>query len=107
MDKDTNQADGAGALHLQGELTIYTAGETKEQLMGALAKADALEVDLAGVTEIDTAGVQLLILAKREAADQGKRLTMSGHSPAVMDLIELFNLGGWFGDPLIITAGRA
>lgn len=106
MDHDGNQAMDGDVLRLQGELNIYTAMETKERLLAALAAGDALDIDLSGVTEMDTSGVQLLILAKREAARQGKRLALSGHSPAAMDLIDLFNLGGWFGDPLIIPAGR-
>jgi len=97
----------ASRLRLEGELTIYTAGELKARLLEALAGTDALELNLGDVTEIDTAGAQLLILTKREAALAGKRLTLSEHSPAVMELIEQFNLAGWFGDPLVIPAGRA
>jgi anti-sigma B factor antagonist len=91
----------------EGELSIYTAADSKVALLNALAGAQDLEIDLASVTEIDTAGVQLLILLKREANRQGKRLVLSGHSPAVMELTELYNLAGWFGDPLVIPAGRA
>lgn len=98
---------GAATLRLQGELTIYTAADTKPRLLEALAASDALEINLGEVTEMDTAGVQLLILAKREAASAGKRLTLSEHSPAAMELIELYNLAGWFGDPLVIPAGQA
>jgi anti-anti-sigma factor len=97
----------ASQLRLEGELTIYTAGEMKSRLLDALAGTDALELNLNDVTEVDTAGVQLLILVKREAALAGKRLTLSEHSPAVMELIETFNLAGWFGDPLVIPAGQA
>lgn len=93
-------------LNLQGELTIYTAGDTKVALIEALMASDNLEVGLANVTEMDTAGLQVLILAKREAARLGKRLALSQHSPAVTELIELYNLAGWFGDPLIIPASQ-
>jgi len=100
-------AAGAGLLRLQGELTIYTAADMKPYLMAALAQTEALEINLSDVTEMDTAGVQLLILAKREATLSGKRLALSGHSPAAMALIELFNLAGWFGDPLVFPAEQA
>lgn len=66
--------------------------------------SDSLEVGLANVTEMDSAGLQVLILAKREAVRQGKRLALSQHSPAMTELIELYNLAGWFADPLIIPA---
>ncbi|NMG04379.1 STAS domain-containing protein [Azoarcus taiwanensis] len=96
----------SGRLCPEGELTIYSAAECKDALLAALEESDGLEIDLGSVTEIDTAGVQLLILLKSEAKRAGKTLTLSRHSAAVIDLTELFNLAGWFGDPLVIPAER-
>ena len=53
---------------------------------------------------MDTAGLQLLILAKREAARQGKSLSIVAHSPAVSQTIDFCNLTAFFGDPVVITA---
>jgi anti-sigma B factor antagonist len=86
------------------ELTIYHAGQMKEALLGPLAQADALEVDLSQVAEIDSAGVQLLVLLKREAAGAGKRLSLTGHSPAVLSVLDLYNMSGYFGDPLVLPS---
>ncbi|EXI67165.1 MAG: anti-anti-sigma factor [Candidatus Accumulibacter adjunctus] len=91
-------------LVIDEDMTIYRAQEQKEQLLAALAAADQLELDLAGVGEIDTAGLQLLILLKREGLRQDKRLTISGHSPAVQHVLDFCNLVGVFGDPLVIPA---
>jgi anti-anti-sigma factor len=52
---------------VDGELTIVTAAEQKQRLLGALQSSSGLRVDLAGVEEIDTAGLQVLLLARREA----------------------------------------
>lgn len=92
-------------LHAAGEMTIYTAAELKPALLGALGRSDAIEIDLAGVSELDTSGVQLLMLMKREAVAAGKDLKLSGHSPAVLEVFDLLELGGWFGDPLVLPAG--
>jgi anti-sigma B factor antagonist len=100
-------SDHFEALHLQGELTIYTVAEQKTRLLDALARGDGLDINLSNVTEIDSAGLQLLILAKREATSAGKRLRLCEHSPAASELIELYNLAGWFGDPLVIPARQA
>lgn len=89
-------------LTLTGPLTIYEAGEAKSRLLGPLAQADETEMDLSRVSEIDTAGIQLLILAKREAAAAGKTLSFTGHSRPVVELLELYGLAAWFGDPLVL-----
>ena len=59
-------------LVIEGELTIFTAAEQKTQLLSFLKPLTTLEINLANVNEIDTAGLQLLILIKREAAHTGK-----------------------------------
>ena len=94
----------AARLALLEEMTIYQAQAQKAQLLAALAATEALDLDLAAVPEIDTAGLQLLLLLKREALQQGKQLTISGHSPAVRQTLEFCRLVGVFGDPMIIPA---
>ncbi len=91
-------------LVIDDDMTIYQALAQKEQLLAALAASEHLELDLAGVATMDTAGLQLLILLKREALQQGKRLTISRHSPAVRHVLDFCNLVAAFGDPLIIPA---
>lgn len=91
-------------LAIQAEMTIYQAMEQKQQLIAALEATDALELDLSQVGEIDTAGLQLLLLAKREAGRLGKRLSIVAHSPAVRQTLDFCNLAAFFGDPVIITA---
>jgi anti-anti-sigma factor len=94
-------------LALDGELTIYRAAELKERLLDALAATEAvLEIDLSGVDEIDTAGLQLLMLAKREAAACGRQLRLVAHSRAVLAAFDLLNLAGYFGDALLVEETR-
>lgn len=90
-------------LAIEGNLTIYNALEQKERLSTALEVADGLELDLSQVGEIDTAGLQLLILAKREAVRLNKRLSIVAHSQAVHQVFDFCNLVGYFGDPIVIT----
>lgn len=86
------------------DLTIYQALEIKQRLVGALAANGTLELDLSQVAEIDTAGLQLLLLAKQEAARMGKDMRIVAHSPVVRQTIDFCNLAAFFGDPVIITA---
>ncbi len=89
-----------------GPMTIYEAREHKRALLQALGRGAELEVDLSGVTELDTAGIQLLVLAKREAARASKVMRLTAHSQASLDAIDLYNLGGYFGDPVLISSRR-
>jgi anti-anti-sigma factor len=88
-----------GALRIDGELTIYTAEAVRERLLGALQDQPAVEIDLAGVTEFDTAGLQVLMAARSQALKAGAELRLQGASPAVRDLLDLYDLNRWFLDP--------
>jgi anti-sigma B factor antagonist len=91
---------------VQGNMTIYEAASDKQALLEALAEATELEVDLSSVAEMDTAGLQLLILVKRESLKAGKALRLTGHSEASLDVLDRYNLAGYFGDPVVISRPR-
>ncbi|MDK2124054.1 STAS domain-containing protein [Parachitinimonas caeni] len=90
-------------LRISGDLTIYTATTTKERLLDELRTSEQLEVDLSEVDEIDTAGIQLLLLLKREAAAANKVLAFHGHSRAVLEVLDLYNMAWVFGDPVLLS----
>ena len=85
---------------IDGEFTIYRAAELAAALKAALAEVPAggaFEVDLSEVTEMDSAGVQLLMSAKRSAAESGRALRMAGLSPAADDVFRTLQLASHFG----------
>jgi anti-anti-sigma factor len=91
------------ALCLEGELTIYRAAELRATLQAALAGLPAgseLELDLAAVTAIDSAGVQLLISAGKTARAGQCELRLAGHSVAVTEVFAALDLAALFGAPL-------
>jgi len=94
----------ARTLALDGELTIYRAAEVCELLKTALAAPADLELSLAGVTEMDSAGVQLLMAAKKSAMASQRALRLIDHSPAVLEVFEMLDLAAHFGDPLLVPA---
>jgi len=98
----TLTTDAQTGMHaLGGELSIYTVAEIRNNLLALLADTSTLHIDLAGVTDIDTAGLQLMLLTKR-APD--KEVRFCNHSAAVLRLVDLANLGQTLGDPLFISA---
>lgn len=106
MTEFATQTTTDGALHLilDGPMTIYNAGDIKAQLMGALSTSSILEIDLSHVNEMDTAGFQLLVMAKRESQRLGHTLRIVAHSQPVRDVIDFYNMDAFFGDPMIIPA---
>ncbi|MGE5467580.1 MAG: lipid asymmetry maintenance protein MlaB [Ignavibacteria bacterium] len=83
---------------LAGEVTVFNAGDVRQKLLAALNGTDDVDVDLSQVTEIDTAGVQLIVAAKREAAERNKELHFSGCSPVVLDVMGLLGLSAYLTD---------
>lgn len=99
-------SSGATRVTVNGDLTIYHAAEIKHYLVDGVRASAVLELDLSHVQEMDTAGFQLLALAKRESQQAGHTLRIVGHSPAVREVIEFLNVGAFFGDPLVIPANE-
>lgn len=99
-------ADGMTRTAVEGGLSIYHATEIKQHLIDGVRASKLLELDLSHVKEIDTAGLQLLLLAKRESQTLGHELRIVSHSPAVREVFEFLNLVAFFGDPLVIPASE-
>lgn len=75
-------------LALSGELTIYHAAALKTALVTALAEVkQPVELDLSAVTELDTAGLQLVWAVAKQY--QGR---LAAASPAAQELIDLYRL---------------
>jgi anti-sigma B factor antagonist len=80
-------------------MTFARALELRDGMLGALAQPSPIELDLSDVTEIDSAGVQLLLLAKKAATTSDKQLQLIGQSTAVRRVLELLRLDTHFGEP--------
>jgi ABC-type transporter Mla MlaB component len=58
------------------DMTIYNAAAQKAMLLEALADCEELDMDLSQVSEMDTAGFQILLLTKREALKANKAVRL-------------------------------
>jgi anti-anti-sigma factor len=89
-------------------MTFARVRELRDAVLTALSQQRSpVEFDLSDVTEIDSAGVQLLLLAKNTAAEHGKELKLVGQSPAVMRALELLRLESHFGAPAFFLFDEA
>lgn len=105
MSIDYEETNGVQCFTLRGEMSIYTALEQKNSLFQRLQNGCACRIDLAEVSEIDSAGLQILLLLKEEAIKRNIDLQFVRHSKAVIDILELLKLTAYFGDPVVIPAG--
>ncbi|MCF7988044.1 MAG: STAS domain-containing protein [Methylovulum sp.] len=94
------ETDGFLNVAVVGEMTIYNVSEQKNKLIEFLSSAIELQVDLSAVTEIDSAGLQLLLWLKQEASN----LKLVNHSQAVVNVFQLLNLAMYFGDPIVLSS---
>jgi len=104
MSIEVEQVGQTARLVLSGELTIYSVADIKARLAEVMSSASQIEVDLSGVTEVDTAGLQLMLIAKR---NPGNQVVFSKHTAAVLRLIDLASLGHALGDQMVLDATPA
>ncbi len=76
------------------ELTISHAATARDALFDAVrASTGDVALDLRGVTDIDSAGVQLLLSARRSLAERGDTLHLQAPSACVREALSVFGLG--------------
>lgn len=89
---------------LDGELTIYNASAFKQELAPCLEDCKSIAFDLSAVTDMDTSCFQVLMQAKRECQKAEKEMKMVSHSPAVLEILDLYGMERFFGDPLVLVS---
>lgn len=77
---------------IEGDLTIYQAGEWRVCLRAWVAQGAPLRIDLSRVTEIDSAGFQLLVATEASAREARIDLTWTDPSPAVREVCAVFGV---------------
>lgn len=81
---------------IDGEMTIYNAAALKQKLDAVLDDERVLEINLSRVSEIDSAGIQLLLLARKERAARQQTMSLVEHSEAVLDTFDTLALSAYF-----------
>jgi anti-anti-sigma factor len=90
--------DADGRLRASGDMNIYSANAMKQQLLAHLQGAQSMDkaaevlLDLSEVVEIDTCGLQILLLAERMATASGRTLRIVDPSAAASEVLALCGL---------------
>jgi len=79
----TETTADAGVLRLGGALDIYGAEQLREALLARFREANEVVIGLGKVESCDTAGIQLLLSARRMAAEGGRALRFDDVPAAV------------------------
>ncbi len=94
-------------IRLSGDLDIYAAAPLRTHLLTVLQQHHEIELVLDEVAEVDGAGLQILLATKAEAMRLGVILRLTGHSAAMVRVLQLCRLTAYFGDPVILTREMA
>ncbi len=88
--------DGHTVLCMSGELTIFDVASVKDGFIQYVQDYAYLEVDLSDVVAIDTAGLQLLILIKKEAKRKSHTLFFKHHSREIKEIASFLHMELFF-----------
>jgi anti-sigma B factor antagonist len=95
--------NGQCSISVESDMTIYEAQEISARLKQQIDACKKIELNLQSVSEIDTAGVQILLATKRAAVNHDKEFHITSHSEAVVQVFQMLNIAHEFGDPIVIS----
>jgi len=83
--------------HLREGLEISSIAQDRDHLLDLMAPGSVLRLDLEGIADIDTAGVQLLLALSKESTAKGGALELANE--AVRSAFALLGLGHRLQEP--------
>lgn len=91
---ENNDKEGGNGYSIKGELTIYTVSALCGELLSRIKNSGAgkADFDLSEVSGIDSAGIQLLLSAKRGLKDGKTAVSFSNPCGEVERLLSLYSL---------------
>jgi len=104
MSIELNIDEGAGRARVDGEMTIYTVADHREKWLEhcrqlASDNTPWLNLDLSGVTEMDAAGLQLLVALEKHLVEAEGGLRLEQRSECVQQTLDQSQLGAHFVHP--------
>lgn len=81
---------------IEGELTVFAVHALKERLLAAMTSDAQVLVDVSEVSEVDGAGVQLLLAMRREAQERRLDWRITPPPPVLSEALHLIDPGAAF-----------
>ncbi len=100
-------AQASGRIVLGATCTIHEAPALRAHLLEQTAHPGPYEIDGAGVQQIDTAGVQLVVAFALDCLEKGIHYAWTGRSPALEEAIRTLGVGALLESPGAATSYSA
>jgi anti-anti-sigma factor len=97
--RSRRQNDGEAHLVLAGELDGPSSSTLLDAVIELLSTPplSSIEIDLADVTFLDSAGLRALVTCRTDAESLGCRLTLTNLQPMTANVLEITGLLDYFG----------
>lgn len=83
-------------LTINEDMTIYTIATIKDDISREISDYESVELNLAAVEEIDSAGIQFLLALKYELEQNKKPFQLTGISHCVEKLMRCYGVSHYF-----------
>lgn len=88
--------DNVCHMKIVGEMKIYDVIQYKKEILESMESYISLNLELEELEDLDAAGLQLLILLKKESDKKQIPLNLASISMPVQKLLDLYCLTEWF-----------
>jgi anti-anti-sigma factor len=104
MEFKENTEGSMCSITLEGDLTVKKVNTLYLNFTAIINNENikSISVDLAGVYEMDTAGIQMLMALKTYSSQLNKSFKLINHSLSVLKIIDLYGLAVFFRDKLVV-----
>jgi anti-sigma B factor antagonist len=90
---ETEESGDGIVIRVAGDVDLYSSPELRKAVLAAIPRSKhGAEVDLSGVTYMDSSGVATLVEGLRSAREHDTSFTLISPSDAVMKVLELARL---------------
>ena len=96
MMRKTKDSGEVFQFSIEGQVTSCMVAELREAILPVISRSQEIEIDLSLVSNIDLAGLLLMVDAKLTALSQKKTLRFIRYSKPVTEIMELSGLVGFF-----------
>jgi anti-anti-sigma factor len=94
--RESSRGDGTCVVSVEGDFDLAVVDEFLVRVLACLDRADLIELDLQGVSFIDSSGLGALVRVRKEAGDRGKAVALVNVSAATHRLLEITGLHSAF-----------
>lgn len=97
MSVERKKSKETTTLTISGDLTIYSVAQLKDEILNDLENLEQqVALDLQSVSEIDTAGIQLLLFTQKHFLKHQKHLYLAKSNEVVDSVLTTFDLQAAF-----------